>query len=130
MKPPVPTERHVQRGILRMMSFCFRDALVHHSPNGAHLAGSKTARFKQAGALMGDGMRRGFPDLLVLWAPGKAAFMEVKRPGGKPELHQIEMHHKLRALGFPVAVVTSQGEAYQFLIQCGVPQSAELLVAA
>jgi hypothetical protein len=77
-KPPVPTERAVQRAILAMAKVCFPDVLIHHSPGGAHLAGNNTSRFKQMGALKGDGMRPGFPDLICVWKGG-IAFIEVKR---------------------------------------------------
>lgn len=121
MKAPLPTERQTQRTILKMMGTCFRDVLTHHSPNGANLAGS-------AGPLLGDGMRKGWPDITCHWSPGKTAYLEIKRPKlGKVSPDQEAMHEKLRSLGFPVAVVTSQDEAYHFLEQCGAPRSAEML---
>jgi hypothetical protein len=52
----LPTERQVQRAILAMAGTCFRNVFITAIPNGAHLAGDRVARFKQAGALIGDGM--------------------------------------------------------------------------
>lgn len=124
---PVPTERQTQRAILKMCGSCFRDVFITHVPNGAHLAGSDHQRRIQGGKLVGDGMKKGFPDLLCLWAPGKGALIEVKRPGGKAELHQLELHQRLRELGWPVATVDNMDDAYRFLIECGAPCSAELI---
>lgn len=123
MKPPVPTERQVQRAILSMMGTAFRSVLVHHSPNGGHLAGNDEARFKQVGALKGDGMKVGWPDLTCVWNHG-IAFMEVKRPGYSPSQvskQQIEIHERLAEMGFAPAIVTSPDEAFAFLRERGAP---------
>lgn len=108
-----PTERQVQRAILRHCRACFPNVLLHHIPNGAHLAGDDVARFKQMGALLGDGMRKGFPDLIAIWAGG-VAFMEVKPPkgprgggGGKISDEQAEMIDLLESMGHRVAIVRS-----------------------
>ena len=125
---PIPTERGVQRAILRMAGVCFRDVLIIHVPNGAHLAGNGTARFKQMGALKGDGLKIGTPDLLCLWSPCDGCWIEVKRPKlGRLSDEQKAMQAKLIELCWPVATVTSPEEAYTFLRQCGAPCSAELM---
>lgn len=122
----VPTERQTQRAILKMAAVCFPEVLLHHSPGGAHLAGNNTARFKQMGALKGDGMKVGFPDLIALWTGG-LAFLEVKRPkGGKVSDEQLAMHERIEALGWPVAVIKSVPEAHSFLLNCGAPCVGEL----
>lgn len=127
----IPTERQVQRSILAMCGTCFRDVFITAIPNGAHLAGNDTARFKQMGALKGDGLKVGFPDLLCLWSPGKGCLIEVKRPKlGKLSDAQVCVHAQLRDLEWPVATVASQEEVYTFLRQCGAPCSGELKVAA
>lgn len=122
MKPTI-SERQAQRGILAMMGRCFPDVLVHHSPNGGHLAGDKTARFKQIGALKGDGMKTGWPDLTCVWNHG-LAFLEVKRPRYSPSEvspAQREIHATLAGMGFPVAIVTCDEEAFRYLIERGAP---------
>lgn len=124
---PLPSERMIQRSILHMCGTCFRDVLIIHVPNGAHLAGNSTARFKQIGALKGDGFKPGVPDLLCLWSPCDGCFIEVKRPKlGRLSEEQKAMQQKLIDLCWPVATVTSLEEAYAFLSQCGAPRSAEL----
>lgn len=119
----IPSERQVQRDILRMAGICFPDVLIHHSPNGGHLAGDKIARFKQVGALKGDGMKAGFPDLIAIWNRG-IAFMEVKRPKYTPSCvsdDQRKIHRHLAELGFEPAIVTSPSEAFAFLRERGAP---------
>lgn len=121
-KLEIPTERQVQRAILRMAGICFPDVLIAHVPNGAHLSGDKQARCMQIGALKGDGLKTGFPDLICIWNRG-VAFIEVKRPGAAKRLtpDQVYMHQRLGALGFLPAVVTSAEEAFAFLRERGAP---------
>ena len=121
----IPTERQTQRAILAMAKACFPDVLLHHSPNGAHLAGD-------AGPLLGDGMRQGFPDLIAIW-DGGVAFMEVKRGfgprgggGGEVSFHQEAMLALLGLYGHNAMIVRSQEEAHAFLKRCGAPCRGEL----
>ncbi len=126
--PTLPTERQTQRAILKMLARCFPHVIVHHSPNGAHLAGSDVARSKQMGALLGDGMLKGFPDILLLWPHGKGALVEVKRPKlGKLSDVQTALHARLEAIGWPVATVTTEGEVYALLRQAGAPWNGKPL---
>jgi hypothetical protein len=120
MKPPVPTERAVQRSILGMMGLCFPDVFVAHVPNGAHLSGDERARCMQMGALKGDGLKTGFPDLVLYWNHGHA-LIEVKRPGGKLNPAQEALHPVLAEMGFAPAICTSADEAYDYLIERGAP---------
>lgn len=126
-----PTERQIQRAILSMCGVCFRDVFITAIPNGAHLAGDSVARFKQMGALKGDGLKVGFPDLLCLWNPGKGCLIEVKRPKtGRLTEDQIAVHERLLSMGWRVATVNSVEAAYDFLISCDAPCSGELRRAA
>ena len=120
-----PNERQTQRAILAMMGRCFPQVFVTHVPNGAHLAGGDVARFKQMGALKGDGLKPGFPDLACYWNHGHT-LIEVKRPGYRPSdvsVKQLELHDKLAEMGFKPAIVTSPEEAWQHLIDRGAPWS-------
>jgi hypothetical protein len=124
MNTPLPTERQVQRSVLAMLRTCFPHVRYQHIPNGAHLAGNNTSRFKQMGALKGDGLKPGFPDLLCLWAHGKGCLIEVKRPKlGRVSDTQEAMFTDLGNIGWPVAVVTSVQEAFEFLKDRGAPWS-------
>ena len=125
MSLPIPTERATQRAILVMCGRLFPSVLLHHSPNGAHLAGD-------AGPLLGDGMRQGFPDLIAIWSDG-VAFMEVKRPfgprgggGGELSVNQAAMLLALKDMNHSAAIVRSQEEAHAFLKRCGAPCRGEM----
>jgi hypothetical protein len=126
----LPSERQVQRAILAMAGVCFRDVFIHHSPNGTKLPGSQRDRQVAGGILRGDGMKAGFPDLILIWRGG-IAFIEVKRPKNfKISDDQKKVHDTLDSLGWPVAVVTSPEEAFSFLKDCGAPCSAEMIGVA
>jgi hypothetical protein len=56
----------------------------------------------------------GLPDVLVI-KDGRAAWMEAKRPGETPTRIQEHRMRELSAAGCPVAVVTSAGDAIEFL---------------
>jgi hypothetical protein len=124
---PLPNERQTQRSILAMLGRLFPTVYVTHIPNGAHLAGGDTARFKQMGALKGDGLKPGFPDLAVYWNHGHA-LIEVKRPGCANRLSpdQKATHQILAECGYKPAVVTSAEEAYAFLVERGAPCTGRL----
>jgi len=124
--PFLPSERLVQRAILRMMGRCFPRVLLWHVPNGAYLGDDEKARRRTMGALLGDGLKPGAPDLACYWDHGHA-LMEVKRPGYSPSevsLQQLFMHRQLAEMGFPVGIVTSPAEAFAFLRARGAPVEA------
>jgi len=50
----------------------------------------------------------GVPDRIILFAGGRIAFVEVKRPGEKPRPLQLRWHGQLKALGFTVYVLDDE----------------------
>ena len=50
----------------------------------------------------------GIPDRLAILPGGRVAFVEMKRPGGKPRPLQVKRHEQLRQLGCDVAVIDSK----------------------
>lgn len=58
---------------------------------------------------------RGVPDRLVLLPDGRHFFVELKRPGEKPEPLQLWWHEKLRALGHDVRVIDSPSGVKAFV---------------
>jgi hypothetical protein len=109
-----------------MCGICYPRVFIHHSPNGVFL-GSMRDKAVRGGAMRGDGTKAGFPDLLCLWSPGTGCMMEVKRPkAGRLNDNQKAVHGRLAEIRWPVAVVTSVEEAYQFLFEQGAPRDREL----
>lgn len=51
--------------------------------------------------------RRGAPDRLVL-LPGVMVWVELKRPGGVTQPHQVREHDKLKQMGQRVEVIDSR----------------------
>jgi len=49
--------------------------------------------------------RKGAPDRLCGWPNGRHGFVELKRPKGKAEAHQLREHERLRVMGFRVDVI-------------------------
>ena len=62
----------------------------------------------------GNAFSRGLPDVLAI-KDGRAAWMEVKRPGEEPTRIQQHRLRELSIAGCAVAVVTSAGECRAFL---------------
>jgi len=56
----------------------------------------------------------GLPDVLCI-KDGRAAWMEVKRPGCDPTRVQLHRQRELSSFGCPVATVTSAADAGEFL---------------
>ena len=59
---------------------------------------------------------RGWPDRLVL-LPGRALFIEFKRPGEGPRPLQRFIHAKIEALGFEVCTYADAKEAIAYVTQ-------------
>ena len=83
------------------------ECIVHFAKGEVRRSGATFMReqawAKRMGALPG------FPDLVVLpyASAGGACFFEVKALGNYPSKAQREMHERMRALGYRVAVVRS-----------------------
>ena len=97
------TEHEIQReivGALRRLGH-----LVFAVPNGG---GRSVA---EAGKLKAEGVTAGVPDLFV---PGRRAFIEVKKPGGRISPAQRDMMVKLRLLGYDCIVAYSVEDVERF----------------
>ena len=67
-----------------------------------------------------EGMATGFPDLMVL-APGKIAFLEMKTAKGRVSEAQGEWLDRLHGMGFPCGVFRDADRAIEFLREQGFP---------
>lgn len=89
------TERQVEAAIQEAFRFRHRITLwkIDAGGRGLRSAGPKVSRGS-------TGIPAGFPDLLGLEpVSGRAVFIEVKRPGGKPAPHQAMFLAHLRSMG-------------------------------
>ncbi|HEV7457338.1 MAG TPA: VRR-NUC domain-containing protein [Roseococcus sp.] len=118
-----PSEAMVQRAIIQMCQF--NGVMAVHVPNEAKRSMLGHVRAKM------DGLRVGFPDLLLYRAGGKHALFEVKaptwkapqppKPGRKPSkayskwADRIALYERLRGYGFEVEVVQSVDDARRYL---------------
>ena len=108
-------ERPIQRANIDLLARLGFHAV--HVPNGAHLAGDRLARIKQVSALRADGLRPGFPDLLVI---GQRApligTIECKRQGVDVlDPDQQWWRDELRRIGVPWALVNTPDGSYAAL---------------
>lgn len=92
-------ERAVQRQIIQLCE-TLGVACVHVG-NGIPLAGSPIQRAKIIAAMKKDGLRTGFPDLILIGKKrGQVGFIEVKREnGGRLDPDQILWRDKLLDAG-------------------------------
>ncbi|WP_311267471.1 VRR-NUC domain-containing protein [Sphingobium sp. WCS2017Hpa-17] len=104
-------ERPVQRGAIRLLAMQRIEAVA--VPNGAHLAGDKLSRAKQMQALRKDGLRPGFPDLILFGRQRQQiGFIEVKREIGNDLSEDQEgWRDMLIGWGFPWAMIRQSEEA-------------------
>ena len=56
---------------------------------------------------------KGTPDLLVLGANGRCFWAETKTEKKDATTEQIDMHYKLRRLGFPVYIIRNEADALE-----------------
>lgn len=87
-------------------------------PNGA-LYGSGIDRVIRAKILLDEGLRPGYPDLLLDVARGNyhGLRIEMKKPKENPKLHQLSYHAILRAQGYAVHVARSFDEAVKIITE-------------
>lgn len=117
MRAAKPLEKHIQRSVLAYLRAHGIDAV--HVPNGSALAGGPKERAMQVNALKANGMRPGFPDLVLIASQGRVGFMEVKREGEKQSEAQIHWQGALTFLGHKYAVVRSIEDAAETLQEWG-----------
>lgn len=114
MKP----ESAVQRTIRSYLTKVGIDSVS--VPNGSHLAGDRDARARQMAAMKADGLRVGFPDLILFPRRiSSVAFFEIKTEGGKVSDNQAECIAWLQGRGHKVAVIRSIEDAQDTLTEWG-----------
>lgn len=112
-------ERPVQRGAIRLLAMQRIEAV--HVPNGVRFTGDKLSRIKQSIAFKKDGLRPGFPDLILFGRQQlQIGFMEVKREiGNDLSDEQEEWRDMLTGWGFPWAMIRQPEEALEVVRSWG-----------
>jgi hypothetical protein len=107
-------EAQLQRSLVDHLRWCARsDVWFTHIPNGGARTAIEGAIFKSLG------VRAGAPDLLLVRS-GQALFIELKAPGRKLSLSQVECHEALRRAGAAVETTDNIDHALGFLRRHGV----------
>jgi hypothetical protein len=112
-----PSEKIIQRQVIAALHA--RGITTAHVPNGSVLAGGPRERAMQVAALKANGMRVGFPDLVLLHTNGRVGFFEVKREGEKLGENQVHWQGALEMLGHRHAVVRSVEDVAEALAEWG-----------
>lgn len=99
----VDREGPIQESIVRFVYAAVPGVIVHHCKNEMNRSGKTFAR--EIAKAVRRGLRKGFPDLMILLPGSRIFFLEVKAPGNYPDKDQRELHDEMRALGFKIAVV-------------------------
>ena len=102
MKPPEPLEWQIQKAIVDYAKFKWKAWFIFHIPN-KHVPHTNTKTTIKAG------MVSGMPDLGLV-NDGKIIFIEVKRPSGRLQDKQIEVHMELQDRNIKLATVSSVKE--------------------
>ena len=112
-------EGPIHRAIVSWLRVVLPDAVTATVKNEINKRG-KAIQIEIAKA-KANGVMPGFPDIICL--PGSdmpTMFFEVKAPGGYPSQSQKDVHARLTALGYRVAVVRSIDDVKDRLAEWGV----------
>lgn len=101
-------EDRIQKAVVDYFRIQHPEYIVFAIPNG----GSRNVR--EAAKLRRCGVLAGIPDLCVL-TPEKPIFIEIKTEGGRLQQSQKDLHPKMEALGYPVAVCRSIDDVKEVL---------------
>lgn len=112
-------ERAVQRQIIQLCA-AFGVVCVHVG-NGIPLPGDPVQRAKIINAMKKDGLRPGFPDLILIGRKaGQIGFIETKREkGGRLDPDQVWWRDELLAAGHPWALARGTDDVIAALREWG-----------
>lgn len=115
----VDREGPIHRAIVSWLRVVLPEAVTATVKNEVNKRGRSIAI--EIAKAKANGVLPGFPDVICLPAAGlPAMFFEVKAPGGYPSKAQREVHARLSALGYRVAVVRSIDDTRAALAAWGV----------
>src|SRR5918999_659594 len=107
---PKVSETALHMEVVRFLRYALPDGVVfYHCPNGEKRDAAA------GGKLKAMGVQAGVPDLCFVLPMGKAAFIELKRPGEVLSDAQIALRRVLVAAGAGYAVARSLDEVEEIL---------------
>lgn len=108
-RPRKRLEEELQTSLVKHLAWAAPKAMYFAVPNGEHRSKATGARLKA------QGVRAGVADLCFILKGGYAAFMELKRPGGKQSPKQIQFASWCEANEVPYALVSNMDVAIEVL---------------
>jgi len=117
---PIDREGTVQIEIVNWLRDVLpSECIVHHCKNEINSSGHSVAR--EIAQAKVRGLVPGFPDLVILpYATAGVFFLKVKAPKGTVQTVQTDIHTKMAALGYHVAVVRSVDDVRDCLIKWSI----------
>jgi hypothetical protein len=116
---PGLSERQIQRAILRRLV-----ALLPADAFWFHVANQTVAPREYVAALVGDGLKAGVPDLILIHR-GRVFGIEVKRPGETLSDEQAAIHDRLERAGCRCVTLLHEAGAEMALGGWGLLDEAE-----
>lgn len=113
-----PNEDQFQASVANLLDAILPDTQVawtHIAHGGYELSGAARGRLYRLG------LKRGFPDLCLCYAPGRTLWIECKTITGRLSIDQKQKHEVLRKAGHNVVVVRRIEEVIAALQLYGVP---------
>jgi len=113
------SEDEIQHCVADLLDYCLagQDAFYSHFPAGGYVL-SRAA----AGRLYRLGLKRGVPDIVIVYRPNRTLWIELKVPNlGRLSPAQRITHDKLFRAGAPVVTCRSEEEVIAALDKYGVP---------
>ena len=107
------SESERQRKMLVMVRRLFVDYQIAHVPNGGQRTKIQAARLKA------DGVKAGWPDLVITGPSGWVAFIEVKDADGTCSKEQKEVLAALALDGHPCGVFRTDRALHDFMLDMG-----------
>lgn len=113
-RKPRDLETPIHVSILQYLEMCVPNSIVAHIPNGGQRSAAAGAFMKRLGT------KAGMPDLMLMVAPGRTIFFEMKATNGYASPSQQAMAQRMQMLGFSIALVHSIDETKNALKALGV----------
>lgn len=107
-------EFKLQKFVVQCLAQFKRPGVIfYHCPNGEQRSPRTGARLKSMGVL------RGVADICLVLPGGASAFLELKRPGGRPSEFQRAFRNECETAGAGYAVADTPEEAVSVLLGWG-----------